>query len=380
MDYLTQNFTPERILPIRKLAFPLVVHSNNEVLTQPVICGGNIYREKAGVCINVYEERDLTLKDSNDKKSVVKGVFGLNEKSMLSETKEGKVCEFLSSDLSLLGEFDLGVIHTARTVSCKQFYILMCRENRSRSFPLKVGRKNVNDDTLLWSFAPNKSLSSFSVAEDKSLVIVTDSSGGIYALDIGTGEVQWQKDVQSLGALTLAELNNSSLGNLSVFDNPHIYNDTIAMGYLFEYMVGIDLHSGELKWKRKFETEVSYTTVDIEGRQHYLSSNSRASTLFIVDSETGESIREFTLDLKTEEIKRKFTSSVYSDVTTTHFWGVSGKGLLYAINLESGEIDWHYDLEGSLSHNPFFICNNRLYISTLTEQFIFEGQGGYVPD
>ena len=378
MNYLTQDYNPQRITPQHGLCFPLTVSSTNEKFTQAIICNANVYKLKPRVNIHSEDESTFFLRNENTDNSYIKGIFGANSYSLLSETTEGKVVELACDDLKMVGEFDLGVIHTANTISIDGFYILMCRKERSRSFPLQVARKNFKDDSLLWEFKPENVLSTFSVTEDKKFVVVGDSSGCIYLLDIDTGRVLWKQDVKSLGALTLAELNHRELPSLSLHDNLHIYKDTISLGYLFNYMVGIYLHTGELKWKKKIDYGVAYTTVDSNGRQYYLASHSQATTLYVIDCETGESIKEFSIDLSDDEIKSKFSSSVYSDVTTTHFWGVSQAGLLYAINLETGGMDWHYDLDSALVHNPFFICNNRLYITTSTGQFIFEGQGGYI--
>jgi outer membrane protein assembly factor BamB len=378
MNYLTQNYNPQRITPKHSLRFPLSVSKIDGKFTQPVICDGLIFMSKAKVNVHAKDESLFQLHNENNEYPYVKGIFGGNSNSFLSEVTEGKIIELSCDNLQVLNEFDLGVTHSAKTISIGDFYILMYRKNRSRSFPLQVARKNFKDNSLLWQFQPENVISTFSVTEDNNFVVVADSKGTIYLLDINTGKVVWQQDVQSLGALTLAELNHRELPSLSLHDNLHIYKDTISLGYLFNYMVGIDLHTGELKWKKRIDYGVAYTTVDANGRQYYLASHSQASTLYIVNCKTGESIKEFIIDLSDEEIKNKFSSSVYSDVTTTHFFGVSQTGLLYAINLETGVMDWHYDLDSALVHNPFFICNNRLYITTTAGQFIFEGQGGYL--
>jgi len=380
MNYLTQNYNPQRITPKHSLRFPLSVSKINEKLTQPVICEGYVYMSKARFNIHAKDESLFQLHNENNEYSFIKGIFGANSNSFLSEATGGKVVELSCDNLQVLNEFDLGVTHTAKTLSIDDFYILMCRKNRSRNFPLQVARKNFKDNFLLWQFKPENVLSTFSVTEDEKFLVVGDTSGCIYLLDIDTGNVLWQQDVQSLGALTLDELNHRELPSLSLHDNLHISKDTISLGYLFHYIVGIDLYTGKLKWKRRFETGVPNTVVSEDGRQYYLSSTSLQTKLFVMDCYTGESITEFTIDVSDEVIKNKIATSRYSDVTTTHYWGVSAKGLLYAINLDTGIMDWHYDLDSALVHNPFFICNNRLYITTSAGQFIFEGQGGYIVD
>ncbi len=379
MDYLTENFTASRLAPKRNLRLPVTIsYQSKEKFTPPKICGGALYKVKPGISVNAYCESDLTLRCLNDSEKFVKGVFGIGSEGVLIESKAGRIFRLSVPDLRMQEEFDLGILHSCRAVYLDGFHIVMFREERSRSYPLKVGRKSLGESKFDWCFAPDKSLSSFSVSDDKKLVVVTDSSGGVAALDIESGAELWKRSLEELGVLTQSELSQGTEIS-AVRDNPHLFGSTIILGFMSRYLIGIDINTGDLKWKRMTNSSISYTTVDTQGRQYFLAAYDGPPTLMIVDGETGDCINELELDLQ-PEVKEKFTSSVYSDVTVTHFWGVSGKGLLYAINLETGEMDWYYDLQGNVSQNPFIICNNRLYISTLTEQFIFEGQGGYIPD
>ena len=151
-------------------------------------------------------------------------------------------------------------------------------------------------------------------------------------------------------------------------------------GYVFEYLVGVEAATGELRWKRRTTAEVSWTACDADGVIYYLAACQGPATLHGVDSHTGETVLEIPVDAESAGVVDTLTSSLYCDVTDTHFWGVSHQSLLYAINLESGAVDWAYDLEGNVTHNPMIICNNRLYVSTFGEQCVVEGRGGFEPE
>jgi len=382
VDYVTEQFNARRLVPKRELQLPLsVVQQSKDKHTPPKIKDGVLYKIKPRSSFNAYLEENISLVKTNEAKPFIKGTFGYTESSILAETKEGEIVEIDSTSLEINDKFDLGVLQSSLTIVCKGFYIVEYRDVRAHGEPIKIGRKNIHENQLAWGFEPVNTIKSFSVTEDERTVVVTDHRGGISSLDIETGNVLWQKDVDTSGILTDEEIEmKNQRGTGGIADNPHIYQDVLVMGYLFSYMIGLDMATGAVKWKKKSDgSNVGRLTVDDKGRIYYLGAWVRGNpvTLYTIDCLTGESIKETIVDHNEEDL---FDSAVYSDVTSTHFWGVTGPGFLYAINLKTGTIDWTYNLGNGLPHVPMFICNNRLYVQTLTEQFIFEGQGGYIPD
>lgn len=385
MDYVTEQFNAQRVPPSRKLRLPLnAVQQNTDRLTPPKIKNGIIYKIKPRVSVNAYQEDNLSLTKTNEKKPFIIGVFGFTDNEMLVETKEKAVEKVNLRSLDIVGELDLGIIQSSQAFFCKNFFIVEYQDERTYGEPIKLGRKNINENKLAWGFEPVHTIKSFSVTDDERKVIVGDYRGGISTLDIETGKVLWQKDVDTIKVLTekeIEEKNKYGAGKIS--DNLHIYKDIIVMGYLFNYIIGLDVATGSVKWKRKFDdSNVGKLAADDKGRVYFLDAwhKRNPAILYTVDCLTGESIKELMLDHDEVSVNENFSSATYSDVTSTHFWGVTSPGFLYAINLETGKIDWTYNLGNGLPHVPMFICNNRLYVQTLTEQFIFEGQGGYIPD
>jgi outer membrane protein assembly factor BamB len=68
------------------------------------------------------------------------------------------------------------------------------------------------------------------------------------------------------------------------------------------------------------------------------------------------------------------------DVTETHYLTSFDGGLIMAINLKTGIVDWHTTLPTGMPTSTFFVLNNRFYVSTGMSSYIFEGEGGYIPD
>lgn len=374
MEYLTEDYSSNRTTPNHSLTLPLKRVGIEKYYPPPTIGLNRIFYINVNESLLVFSERSFELiSTSIDIAPIVGATF--TETGVITELDDKSLCVIDNETLAIKTHLAEGSVFTSKMLITDIGFLVFRQEGEGWSAPLSLSLISKSCDKCYWSFFPEHPISGFALENDQ--VVITDSMGGIYALDLLTGNIRWQQDVYSLKALTELELNFEGLRSLWVRDNPHIYHDTICFGYLFDYLIGVDLHTGTLKWKYKVDTSIRHTSVTANGHQYYVSSNSRGTKLAILDCRTGTLIREVSLTLPST-IKDKFTSSAYSDVTTTHFWGVSGKGLLFAINLETGNIDWSYDLEGNITENPFFICNNRLYITTFTEQFIFEGAGGYI--
>jgi len=228
MDYNTDQFNGTRIVPERSLSLPLnVIYQSKEQFTPFDICDGKLYRCKARISLNVYREDDLSLIKKNEEKPFVAGMFGFSDNSMLSVARsddEEKVYEIDRDNLQIISEFDLGIISSSKTINCKDFYIVMFREERSYGSDIKVGRKNKSENQLVWGFKPEKSINSFSVTEDEKQVVVNDSHGGITLLDIESGEVLWSKNVDNMGVLTDDELDAKNIRGLGAAARyMHIY-------------------------------------------------------------------------------------------------------------------------------------------------------------
>jgi len=383
MDYITEEFNGMRIVPERKLELPLnIIYQSKDRYTSFKIYKGVLYRAKSRQSLHAYNERDLSLIATNETKPFIAGLFGFSNNTMLCPTKNGKTCEIDTNNLNVLTELDLGVIFNSQTVVYHDFSLLTYRDDVTTRGHIKLGWKNNNENKLDWSFESDRVIKCFAINEDKSKVGLIETDGTITVLDALTGNTLWSKDVDNLGVLSTEELEWKTTRGLGAIANSlHIYRDQIICGYPYSYLISIDLLTGKLLWKRKNNTETLRLTVTDKGFVYYVDNyytKSETPKLLSVDCITGETSKEFELDI--DEKTRELFDASYSDVTTTHFWGASSKGFLYAINLKTGEIDWQYHLGFGMPGIPFFICNNRLYIRRVTEDFIFEGQGGYISD
>lgn len=111
--------------------------------------------------------------------------------------------------------------------------------------------------------------------------------------------------------------------------------------------------------------------------------------LKIIDAETGKLILDKAINNDWIQAKKERLNLFQINVSSTHLWcGFLGHGLC-AINLETAEVDWHHFDGQSLNCTPI-ITDNRIYVelmngglgldNTGTQEYILEGDGGYIPD
>lgn len=374
MAYITENYAPDRLTPLHSLKLPLSKIGMEEMLTVPSIAEGMVYFVQPAKSIRCYSEENFVEVHRSSNLSPIKGInftsFGL-----MTDLADGTSCIADAETLNENTKLAAGVEFNKTNVWTHSGLLV----NRYEGEELMLSLLDNRTGAVLWDFSPHEFMSGFAVISDR--VIITDSIGGIYCIKLETGDVFWKHDVQSIGVLTRTELQSDLLGLLSVRDNPHLFGNTIALAYLYDYLIGIDLLNGKLKWKHKFDTNTSYITVTVDGLLYFFSrrTNIQGPVIHVIDTESGDYVNRTALSLDLE-FDEQISKCVYTDVTDTHFWCFSGDGVLLAINLESGALDWSVDLGKRASHNPIFISNNRLYIATADELIVMEGEGGYLPD
>lgn len=374
MAYLTENYMADRLTPLHNLKLPLSKIGMDEMLTVPSIADGRVYFVQPAKHVRCVSEENFVEQNRSSGLNPIKGInyspFGL-----MTDLVGGASCLVDSDTLEEKVELASGV-EFDKTNAWTPSGLLV---NRYESEKLLLSLLNSRNGAVQWDFSPREVMSGYAVISDR--VVILDSVGGVYCINLDTGDILWEHDVQSIGVLTDTELKTDYLGMLSVSDNPHVIGNTITFGYLYDYLIGIDLSNGKLKWKHKVDTNTSYTTVTAEGVLYYFSPRTNVDdpVIHVINSESGEYANRMVLSLGLE-LNEKISKCVYTDVTTTHFWCFCGDGFLAAINLETGTLDWSTDLEKRASHNPILISNNRLYIATADELVVMEGDGGYLPD
>ena len=382
MNYLTVFFNERRIVPVRNLRIPL--HQiNNEARTSPLplIYEGALYTADKQNGLRARDEQTFEIESAADIEFQRAGIFAAGSAGMCVRSASGNFHRVTWDTLDSVEICaDAPYFWNGHdTFSRAEFSILDSKEGEGLRAPKYITRKEFGNCDYTWRFRPDVPRSGFGANDD--FVVVQDVNGKIYVLDIVTGEVIWNKSTEELGVLTPEEINTKNKGVAK--DYPHIWGDVIVLGSHFGYLLGVGLETGELIWKCQIEGNAGYPCVTEDGKVYKFTNFRTRKNLLILDAATGETIQEWDLSGAAEKlgISDILSYQSYGDVTETHFWGTTTHGLLFAVNLATGEIDWHQNLGETIPYgDPFIICNNRLYMTTMNQLITFEGAGGYIKD
>lgn len=178
----------------------------------------------------------------------------------------------------------------------------------------------------IWSYDVEESSVRCSPTVADGTVYFGDAEESLYALDAGSGELEW-------------ELENVTSGNTT----PVVVDDTVYIGTVR----AIDANSQETLWE--FEPErlasseltvadgVLYATVSPAGLN-------ASPSLYALDTEFGEVLWEKDVGSSTPP---PVGSSMPTVADGTVYVG-SREGSLYALDAKSGEIDWEYEFRPSV--------------------------------
>ena len=334
----------------------------------PAVIDDKVYLIAVMEGITALDGKDLSLQLKSEKYKPVKGI-SVTPEAIFIENEDGKSYLLDKETLEEKKELLDGICFTKSSTCINGVCYTLRKMGEGVIAPTVLAALSCDDWQVLWEFKPRKSILGFAVTTDQ--LVLVDHRGSIYCLDPLSGSVLWDKTVDELGVLSADELEHA--GGLKLSDHPHIHNDTVSIAYLYNYVIGLELRSGDLKWKRKYDDVIPYTTVTDSGLVYVYTphNQSQCSTISVICSNTGSIKSEIQVknDANPDE---RFDGMAFTDVTESHFWTLSYQGTISAINLESGVIDWEYEIKDHVTHNPFFISNNRLYVSTKSELSLFE--------
>ncbi len=387
MDYVTDSFTPERLLPNRKLALPLRRNlKNKEHQSWPTLLGGKLYTQKTYKNISCWDEKTLEILFVNDSERFIYGQFSVSNSSFLIGIEKdcGKmICRVSTKTLDILNGFDIKILASSKSIANERYELLYCRfdgEEDGQRPPISLARVDRASSKVVWSFHPKRVVTGH--ASTNEFVVLHDDKE-ITALDLNNGEVLWQRPITDYDFLP-----QRGIQDKGVF----IFNDIVVIAIAAHEYIGLDIKSGDLLWKteRGFG---GYACVNSDGFLYRINHDfdDNSYWLWQINCRTGEIEKKLQLDLEqfSNDVGARACYTSRVDVTQTHFWLGTGKGLLIAVNLETGDIDWHQNLGCTIER--LVICNNRLYTATqdlsqlhlnklISEMFIFDGVGGYIPD
>ncbi|WP_019509536.1 PQQ-binding-like beta-propeller repeat protein [Pleurocapsa sp. PCC 7319] len=222
----------------------------------------------------------------------------------------------------------------------------MYRANSNRTGYYKtLGIKQLNG--IKWKFRQSNTVSNWipgwnwGVTSNNDMVCVSNPGGNIYGLSSQTGQQLWKHKLEK--------------SNEPIY--PVIAGNTIYLSYrrldysaIDEYLLAIDLSSGQKKWEFKLPLNLKTFTFD-----YALTSSSPAffndviyigggnGCLYAINALSGELIWSF----KTTKNKPLTAPAVSKDVVAVY----SSDGNLYVVDILSGEQKWKFEI-GSLSSLP----------------------------
>lgn len=369
MTYTTQDYSATRVTPKHELSLPLSKVGMDAKYPLPAIAEGKVYLVNVGKSISVLDDHDLSIQISNEILEPIKGVTVMSE-SIFIENDDGKAYLLDSESLEVKRELPNGICFDKSSTCIDGIFYALRKKGDGILAPTVLAALSCEDSQVLWEFDSQGNMFGFAVSNNH--IICADFEGSLYCLAASTGKVIWDKSVADLGVLTTEELESS--GGLMLSDYPRIHDGTVSIAYIFNYVIGLDVHSGDLKWKHKFEDGVPYTTVTESGLLYvYMPHNrSHGSMIRIICSNSGSVQKEIQVKNNADHTECHH-GIMYTDVTDSHFWTQSYQGLT-AINFQTGHIDWEYELKDPATDNPFFVSNGRLYVATRNELSVFQSK------
>lgn len=225
----------------------------------------------------------------------------------------------------------------------------------------------------VWSFKGLSNIRNVAVSRELHRVVVYGLDRSIACLRLEDGGIIWHRRAAEIGALDkVLEKEVFQSGILGSY--PHIFGDVIVCGSMGANLVGVDIKKGKLLWKQEVPGTSMNPCVDERGRVFVVSKD----TLFVLDVLKGRLLDKKVLPQPDNSGDYFILDSHDCDITDTHLIVGTRQALLYAVNLDTGNIDWHQKLPGRALEGPV-VVNNRVYARG-QKLYVFEGANGYVPD
>lgn len=174
---------------------------------------------------------------------------------------------------------------------------------------------------LKWVFKTNGKIFSSPIVHD-GIVYVGSEDGNLYAIDEKTGETHWK--FKTGGA---------------VHSSPAVFKNTVYIGSFDGYYYAIDAKTGQLKWKFKSGGEKWSGEISFLGLKP--------------------------VDKYMEDLWDFFLSSpvINPDKQNSSVFFGSSDGNVYALNANTGELKWKFEVKGSIHCSPV-LYKNTLYIGS----------------
>ncbi|GAB2768970.1 hypothetical protein GCM10010465_12870 [Actinomadura fibrosa] len=185
---------------------------------------------------------------------------------------------------------------------------------------IKTGEK-------IWNYTAGGSIHSSPAIAENSLV-VGSWDGNIYCLDITTGEEKWKYST---------EKDLKSYIWLGVQASPSIDNEVVYIGSRDAKFYALELETGQPIWVQEDFNRSWMPSSAAIGKENIYTGSSDSFSFYSIDKQTGA------INYATKTNAYTFSSPAIDNEMA--YIG-SSNGRLYGIELESGDIKWHFKTGG----------------------------------
>ncbi|MEZ5507997.1 MAG: hypothetical protein R3F47_10915 [Gammaproteobacteria bacterium] len=241
---------------------------------------------------------------------------------------------------------------------------------------------------LLWEFDTSEMLNKGRVVFKDGLYII--HKRGIKRINIADGKPVWDISCKDWLTHPLLQQKLSKSPNIRT-ESTGIYADTLVLSLDVSFMVGIDIHTGNIRW-----------VIDAFGPQNLRVTQDgigwyfREGNICRLDIAKGELLAPIPVQFSPVLEKPAAASLGGFDMSTTHIIAeVSMRtsagytvGHIVGIRRDNGVCEWAVPIEGFVT--KLYLLNNRIYATGMiagadiatpsSKTLIIEGEGGYIPD
>ena len=242
-------FTGNKIKRSWKISIGKGQNKKKPISSQPVIDEEKIYTIDTTLTVIAINKNNgkkkwmKKLKKKVDKtKGIMSGGLAVTDKILAVTTGTGDIFALDKNNGSIIWRSKITAPIRAAPIISGNFFLVLSKDNRLYTYDLDSGN-------LSWTHEGLEEISTFmgssSPVVSKGTVIVTYSSGEIYAINLSNGQVIWNDNLSKL-------VKKSSLENISdIRGNAVIQNDIVYVISHNGRMVAMDLNTGKKFWESK---------------------------------------------------------------------------------------------------------------------------------
>ena len=242
-------FTGNKIKRSWKISIGKGQNKKQPISSQPVIDKEKIYTIDTSLTVTAINKNNgkkkwikKLRKKVGEGKGTISGGLAVSDKILAVTAGTGDIFALNKDNGKIIWRDKITAPIRAAPIISGNFFLVLAKDNRLYTYDLVSG-------DLSWTHEGLEEISTFvgssSPVVSKGTVIVTYSSGEIYAINLSNGQVIWNDNLSKL-------VSRSSLDNLSdIRGNAVIQNDIVYVISHNGRMVAMDLNNGKKFWESK---------------------------------------------------------------------------------------------------------------------------------